>query len=143
LEYNQCYGTDEDKNQTVDCYWEGRQLTAREVLQIVGTDMFRTMQHNVWSTATIRRINKEQSNLAIIADCRFPNEVMAIKNAGGIVIKLTRNPYNSFHSSEIALDPEHFDQSIFDMVIDNSSLNIDEQNTQIHNFLQFKGFLPL
>jgi hypothetical protein len=143
LDYNQCYGKDEDKNQLVDCYWDNNQLTAREVLQIVGTDMFRTMQKNVWSSATIRRIRKENPELAIIADCRFPNEVDVIKNAGGLVIKLNRNPYNSQHQSEIALDKDKFDQSIFDLIIDNHNMNIIEQNKNIYDFLKKTEVLPL
>ena len=143
LEYRQCYGSDEDKNQLVNCYWDNKQLTAREVLQIVGTDMFRKMQNHVWSNATIRQILREQPNLAIIADCRFPNEVSAIKNVGGIVIKLTRNPYNSNHTSEIALDSDQYDQSLFDLVIDNENMTITEQNKVICDFLHFRGILTL
>ena len=143
LEYRQCYGSDEDKNQLVNCYWDNKQLTAREVLQIVGTDMFRKMQNHVWSNATIRQILREQPNLAIIADCRFPNEVTAIKNVAGIVIGLSRNPHNSDHTSEIALDPDRYDQSLFDLVIDNDNMTITEQNKVIYEFLHFKGILPL
>ena len=29
LKHSQCYGTDEQKNQKVDCYWDNKQLTAR------------------------------------------------------------------------------------------------------------------
>lgn len=143
LNYQQCYGSDEDKNQLVNCYWDNKQLTAREVLQIVGTDMFRKMQNHVWSNATIRQIQRENPDIAIIADCRFPNEVTAIKNVGGIVIKLTRNPYNSNHASEIALDPDQYDQSIFDLVVDNNNMTITEQNKAIYEFLHFRGILPL
>jgi hypothetical protein len=143
LTYDQCYGTDDQKNQLVNCYWDDKQLTAREVMQMVGTDMFRAMQKNVWSDATIRKINKEKKQLAIIADCRFPNEVEAVHNAGGLVIKLTRNPHNSDHSSEIALDPDRFDPSIFDLVIDNSRMTIKEQNLLLLQFLQDKGILLL
>lgn len=143
LEYRQCYGTDADKNELVNCYWNDHQLTAREVLQIVGTDIFRTMQHNVWSSATIRKINKEKPELALIADCRFPNEVDAIKNAGGIVIKLTRNPYNSYHASEMALDSNQYDNTNFNLIIDNTTINIAEQNKIIYDFLKEKGVLPL
>ena len=143
LEYRQCYGSDEDKNQLVNCYWDNKQLTAREVLQIVGTDMFRKMQNNVWSNATIRQIQRENSDMAIIADCRFPNEVTAIKNVAGIVIRLSRNPHNSDHTSEIALDPDRYDQSLFDLVIDNDNMTITEQNKVIYEFLHFKGILPL
>lgn len=143
LEHKQCYGSDTDKNELVNCYWDGRQITAREVLQLVGTEMFRSLQKNVWSDATIRLIKKENPNLAIIADCRFPNEVDAIKNAGGLIIKLNRNPYHSSHASEIALDAENYDQQMFNLVIDNSDLNISQQNRIIHTFLLDQGILPL
>ena len=143
LEHKQCYGSDEDKNQLVDCYWDNHQLSAREVLQIVGTDMFRRMQNHVWSNATIRQILKDKPNIAIIADCRFPNEVNAIKNVGGIVIKLTRNPYNSYHASEMALDSDQYNQSMFDLVIENGNMTIVEHNKVIYEFLQNKEILPL
>lgn len=141
LSKDQCYGTDDQKNELVDCYWDNKQLTAREVMQMVGTDMFRKMQHNVWSGATIRKIQKEKSPIAIIADCRFPNEVEAIKAAGGAVIKLTRNPYNSDHSSETALDPDKYDPNFFDLVIDNVDMTIDQQNQYLYTFLKDKGIL--
>jgi hypothetical protein len=141
LSKDQCYGTDEQKNELVNCYWDNNQLTAREVMQLVGTDMFRSMQRNVWSDATIRKIKKENPSMAIIADCRFPNEVDAVKDAGGYVIKLTRNPYSSNHSSETALDDNTYDQSNFDLIIDNHILNILEQNSAIQEFLTNKGIV--
>lgn len=143
LTQDQCYGTDKQKNELVNCYWDNQQLTAREVMQIVGTDMLRRIQQNVWSNATIRKIKQQNSTLALIADCRFPNEVQAVKDAGGIVIKLTRNPYNSDHTSEVALDPLFFDQKHFDLLVDNATMTIDQQNHIILEFLQNKGILPL
>lgn len=143
LTKEQCYGTDDQKNELVDCYWNNKQLTAREVMQIVGTDVFRTMQTNVWSEATIRKIVLEKPSLALVADCRFPNEVEAIKSVGGLVIKLSRNPYNSDHASELALDENMYEQSNFDLVVDNQNLSIDQQNQTIYNFLINKGVLPL
>jgi hypothetical protein len=143
LTTDQCYGTDDQKNELVDCYWDNKQLTSREVMQMVGTDMFRAMQKNVWSAATIRKINNEKPSVAIIADCRFPNEVEAVKDAGGMVIKLNRNPYNSSHSSEIALDADRYDQTLFDLVIYNQNMTIVEQNQYLEKFLQNKGILPL
>lgn len=145
LNYDQCYGSDEHKNELVNCYWEGRQMSAREVMQFVGTDIFRKMQNNVWADATINRILNEKSklDLALIADCRFPNEVESIKNAGGLVIKLQRNPFNSDHSSETALDDQNYDPRNFDLVIPNNSLSITEQNQIIYNFLIEKEILPL
>lgn len=141
LTYNQCYGEDIDKNTLTDIGWEGKKLNAREVMQFVGTNIFRKMKNDVWSGATINKIKNETPNLAIIADCRFPNEVEAVKNAGGIVIKLTRNPYNSSHESEVALDEINYSNSNFDLIIHNESLTIPEQNEVVLNFLKKKRVL--
>jgi hypothetical protein len=143
LSYDQCYGEDIDKNTVTDVEWNGKKLTAREVMQFVGTDLFRKMKHDVWSGATIIKINNEQPSIAVVADCRFPNEVDAIKNAGGYVIKLTRDPFHSDHASETALDSENYDQSNFDLIIHNEDISIDEQNQLVHNFLKNQGILPL
>jgi len=143
MTYDQCYGSDDDKNTLTDLEWEGNRLTAREVMQMVGTDIFRKMKTNVWADATINKINQEKPNLAIIADCRFPNEVEAVKNAGGLVIKLTRNPFNSDHPSETALDFNNYDHSHFDLILTNSRMTIDEQNVAVAKFLFKKGIFPL
>jgi len=127
LSFEQCHGTDNQKNELVNCYKDGNQMTARQVLQTVGTEFFRSIQHNVWADATIRRIQQDNPLVALIGDCRFPNEVEAVKKAGGTVIKLTRNLYNSDHASETALDPENYDQSNFDLVVDNQNMTIEEQ----------------
>ena len=141
LTHDQCYGDDDSKNQYTEIYWDGNRLTAREVMQFVGTDIFRKMKTDVWAGATITKIQKEQPQLALIADCRFPNEVEAVKNAGGIVIKLTRNPYNSNHSSETALDEINYPVNNFDLVVYNDLLTINEQNEIILNFLKKKKVL--
>lgn len=141
LTYEQCYGTDEQKNELVGCFWDGKQLSAREVMQIVGTDMFRRMKTNVWAAATINKIKKDNLDFALIADCRFPNEVEAVKDVGGLVIKLTRNPFNSDHASEIALDENNYHVSNFDLIIYNHNLTITEQNEIIYNFLKNKKVL--
>jgi len=145
LTYDQCYGSDEQKNQYVNCNWpdSGQPMSAREVMQYVGTNVFRKMQHNVWADATIRKIQDENLPLSLIADCRFPNEVDAIKKAGGLVIKLNRNLYNSSHESEIALDEDQYDQSNFDFIIDSQNMDIVDKNQLIHDYLKVKRVLPL
>jgi hypothetical protein len=112
-------------------------------MQVVGTDIFRKMYNGVWVNATISKINRENMGLALIADCRFPNEVESVKSAGGIVIKLTRNLYNSDHASEVALDPTNYNPNNFDLVVHNENIGIDEQNSLILSFLQQRGVLSL
>jgi len=145
LTYEQCYGTDDQKNEYVNCKWPDSEevMSAREVMQYVGTNVFRKMQHNVWSEATIRKIKDENLPLALIADCRFPNEVEAVRGAGGLVVKLHRNIYNSSHESETALDEDRYDHGNFDMIIDNSNLSIADKNKLIYDFLKTKRVLPL
>lgn len=141
LSHEQCYGSDLDKNTLTHIKWQDKYLTAREVMQVVGTDIFRNMYYNVWVNATINKIMRDGVELAIIADCRFPNEVESIKSAGGIVIKLNRNPYNSDHASETALDVINYNQSNFDLVLNNAIMTIEEQCDAVYSFLKKKAIL--
>ena len=137
----QCYGEDKYKNELVDCQWNEKQLTAREVMQILGTDILRTMQHNVWAGATIRKIQRDNPDVALIGDCRFPNEVEAVQKVGGIVIKLNRNIYHSDHTSETALDRQNYDELNFDAVIQNQFMDIEAKNEVLSRILKEKDVL--
>jgi hypothetical protein len=138
LTYEQCYGSDEDKNQLTDLTWPNSadRMTSRDIMQYVGTDIFRKMKSDVWVSATINRINKEKPQLALITDCRFPNEVSSIRDAGGSVMRLTRNPFHSDHLSETILDESNYDWSNFDYLCYNDDMNIYEQCSDIQKFLQ-------
>lgn len=116
-------------------------MTAREVMQFVGTDIFRRMDTNVWVRSTINKILREKPELAIITDCRFPNEVDSIKQIDGKVIRLTRSPFESDHISETILDKENYDWSNFDYVIDNQNVSLYEQFQQIKTIIE--EILPL
>lgn len=137
LTYEQCYGSDQAKNEITNIYWNNKYLTAREVMQIVGTDIFRTMKPNIWPESTIKRIEKDAPELALITDCRFPNEVEAIQNSGGIVIRLTKDKYlSSDHISETILDKESYNWDNFDYILDNHELSIYQQSVQLYDLLQ-------
>lgn len=135
LTYDQCYGSDDDKNTMTDLRWDGVQLTAREAMEIIGTKIFRALKTNVWADATINKIKKENVDLAIISDCRFPNEVEAVKNSGGINIRLDLDPFHSNTISENSLDQDVYDWSNFDIIIKNSKMTIEEKNKEILRFL--------
>lgn len=146
LSYEQCYGTDENKNTMTDIVSPetGKRATAREVMQFVGTDFFRSIYPNVWVDATIRKIKEESPELAIICDCRFPNEVDGIKKAGGKTIRLTRNDESpDVHESETALDKDNFDWDKFDLILDNKNIEIQEQNKLLYKKLKNWGWLAL
>jgi len=148
LTERQCYGTDSEKNTLTSFNWSDMvtktprcsgPMSAREVMQYVGTDFFRKIYPNVWVDSTIRKIQSENSKLAVVVDCRFPNEVDGIKDVGGKVIRLTRDIFKGedTHASETALD----DYEGFDAIIDNKSMDIGEQNEAIYNQLVDWGFV--
>lgn len=132
----------------------------REILQFVGTEIGRnTFGNNIWINALFadyighcnsqfclstkqcpdEHITKDCNAIYpnwIITDTRFPNELQAIKERNGIVIRINRNRYpterddikltqraETFLSGNI---PEHesetaLDNAEFDYVIDNNS----------------------
>lgn len=79
----------------------------REVLQKTGVTARQVMGENVWVDATMRDL----PDLAVITDVRFPNEVAAIRQRGGIVLRVVRKGVvplvmadGTIHESETALD---------------------------------------
>lgn len=131
----------QDENVTF-MYHKPGSMTAREVMQYVGTNIFRKMYSNVWVDATIRKIQQEKSEFAVITDCRFPNEVKGIQDAGGKVIRFTRSPYKDEHESETILDKDKFDWAQFDIVIDNANMSVKEQNEALYKQLYALGYIP-
>jgi len=152
LSYEQCYGTNEQKNTLTKLKWENMpgitdktgQMTAREVLQYVGTELFRKMNPEIWASATIRKIQKDKPIVAVIKDVRFPNEVDAIHELNGVVLRLNRSPYKNedSHSSENLLSEENYDWNNFNLIINNQDISIKDQNTLIYIGLSKFGAVP-
>ena len=76
-----------------DRWWSerlGKEITPRWVLQYWGTEVCRRGFHDdIWIASLEHRLLKSNDDV-VISDCRFPNEINAIKNAGGQVIRVTR-----------------------------------------------------
>lgn len=124
-------------------------ITVRQLLQEIGTEVMRNVIHpNIWVNALFSEykgnFNSDKYWLAekhtdnvidypnwIITDMRFPNELQAVKNRGGITIRVNRdncicttkeaafctkkcNIDKDFkeHPSETALDDAEFDYTI-------------------------------
>jgi len=109
-------------------------MTGREFLQFFGTEIGRKMHCPIWVNATINKIKAEQSGLAIVTDVRFPDEVQAIKDAGGYVIRLDREMLQDDHPSEVALDADVYDWGNFDAVISNQDLALTDACALVEKF---------
>lgn len=98
-------------------------MTVRDLLQKLGTECMRTGLHtNTWVNALFADYvpvdynDDEQPSLPnwVITDTRFTNEAQAIKDKGGIIIRVDRpgvEPINT-HPSEVGLDNWKFDYKI-------------------------------
>ena len=78
----------------VDPWWAERlnmpNLTPRWVLQYWGTEVCRKAFHDdIWIASLENKLRNSKDDI-VISDCRFPNEIKSIKNAGGIVIRVKR-----------------------------------------------------
>lgn len=106
-------------------------MTVRDFLQKLGTEGLRTGLHeNTWVNAlmadykltpssmrfengTIEEVDEKYPNW-IVTDTRFPNEAQAIKDKGGILIRVSRPGVSAInaHASETSLDNWDFDERI-------------------------------
>lgn len=115
----QLYG---DQKEIIDPFWN---VTPREVLQIVGTDLFRLtlpqfipqIGDQIWVRAFERQLQQERNQNPnqsfVITDVRYPNEADVIHRLGGILIRVERDTAGeqSFakHLSETAMNNESCD----------------------------------
>lgn len=136
LSEKQCFGKSDSRNEESNLFWSdlspkyhalknensSKKLTAREVLQIFGTNVCREFYGNIWSNAAlVQTIHefKNGTNIVVLTDARFPNEIDVFKRAeqeGKIklfVIRIHRDTgFYDNHPSEIALDDYQFENNI-------------------------------
>jgi hypothetical protein len=148
----------------VDPWWSQRlgiaELTPRWVLQHWGTEVCRQGFHDdIWIASVENKLRTTTDDI-VISDCRFPNEIAAIKNAGGTVIRVVRGPEPewyawalnanrgevanfSWSTSKAKLEKAgiHASETAwigtqFDAVIDNNAEGLDNLYQQIKHLLQ-------
>lgn len=106
---------------------DAEQPTYRAFLQHFGSEFMRSVNDSIWIDCTLA--NAGAFNL-IISDVRFPNEAKAIKDRGGIIIKVVRDGIesNDTHCSETSINeiiPDfivHNDSSMQDLVFNIDTL---------------------
>lgn len=110
--------------------WNGeKDEYGRSLLQYVGTDSIRLQRPDYWVgfISSIMELFPDEWDYVLIPDCRFPNEIDYIKNAGfdTVHLRIVREnlvspltPEQQAHPSETALDdvqPDYY-------IINNGSL---------------------
>lgn len=149
LTYEQCYGSDEDKNTLTKYKWENLPhyneilreieniydadliptgfMAAREIFQEFGTGIFRRMNPNIWIEALDRKLYRSERPYShvIIDDCRFKNEFDYLKSQNAYIIKLERGITGDNHQSEIDLNNYgEYDLTIPGSLNEHESINL-------------------
>lgn len=126
--------------------WNGeKDEVGRTILQKVGTDVIRAQEPDYWVSfiVEILKFFPDEWDYVLIPDCRFPNEVNYITNAGFYTVHLRvvrdkfispLTPEQQAHPSETALDDADADYYIHN----NGSLK-DLQNAVIEWLVDFTG----
>lgn len=114
------YGWDYSKNIFPD---------VRRLLQRLGTEAGRDiLGGNIWVDTAF---NRAKSDRICVSDVRFPNEAQAIRDRGGVLVRITRKgvgPRND-HPSETSLN--NYD---FDFYIENDG-SIEDLHAKVKNLL--------
>lgn len=146
----------------VDTWWANRldmpTLTPRWVLQYWGTEVLRRGFHDdIWIAGLENKLRNSRDNV-VISDCRFPNEIQAIKNQGGQVIWVQRGELPEWYDHAVAANkgPKHIGWALgkdqlskykihasetswvgtdFDAIVDNNG-SLDDLYQQIKNLVQ-------
>jgi hypothetical protein len=144
----------------VDTWWAERlnmpHLTPRWILQWWGTEVCRTGFHDdMWIASLENKLRKTADDI-VISDVRFPNEIKAIRNAGGRIFWIQRGNLPEWYNIAVRANAgSQADQQLlkhmkihasetawvgtdFDGAIDNNQ-GIQELYDQIKNLAQ----LPL
>jgi hypothetical protein len=90
----------------VDQWWAERlampTLTPRWVLQYWGTEVCRRSFHDdIWIASLENKLRNSRDHV-VISDCRFPNEIKSIKDAGGKIIWVKRGELPEWY--DLAID---------------------------------------
>jgi hypothetical protein len=77
-------------------------LTPRWVLQYWGTEVCRKAFHDdIWIASLENKIRNSQDHV-VISDCRFPNEIEAIKKAGGKIYWVQRGQLPEWYNDALS-----------------------------------------
>ena len=112
----------------------GRPITPRHLLQQIGSELLRDQFHkSIWIDCLMDSIEKSDKDLIVITDCRYPNEINALKLIGATFIEIKRNVPDWYYQV-LDLDdyiPENIHQSEYKWIkeINNIPNKIDLINS--------------
>ena len=112
-------------------------MTIGRLQQVLGTSLRESVHPDIWVLPIIKFYEKNPDTVCVISDCRFKNEANAIRNNGGVILRINRNievknGRDPNHISEVDLDDYNFD-----FIIEND-FSIGEMVNKAFSFLNFR-----
>ena len=111
-----------------DQWWSdrlGQQITPRWILQYWGTEVCRKAFHDdIWIASLENKLRNSTDDI-VISDCRFPNEIKSIKDAGGIVVRVVRGAEPEWYQDAV-------DMNAGDRCINYMTAKVRMQKLKIH-----------
>lgn len=96
--------TSREWREQVDTWWSerlGMQITPRHVLQYWGTNVLRQHFHgDIWIASLENKLRSTKDNI-VISDCRFPNEIRALRNQGGRIVWIKRGEIPTWYQTAV------------------------------------------
>ena len=112
-----------------DEWWSqrlGQNITPRWVLQYWGTEVCRRNFHDdIWIASIEHKILNSPDDV-VISDCRFPNEIAAIKKAGGIVVRTCRGPEPEWYNFALELNLHNSEAAKWELI--NRRVHVSESS---------------
>lgn len=118
----------------------GGKMSARHFLQQLGTELGRQLNPNIWVEKGMARAEASLQFIApfvVITDVRFRNEALAIKKAGGVLLKIVGtgiSTTNDTHASE--REQNSIPYFWFDHEFVNSKDGLDRLTWKVRNALE-------
>jgi len=115
-------------------------MTVREVLQYFGTNICRKMFSDCWVHACYNQVLNDGSDLAVIDDCRFPNELLfGLPDWLDCKKIIFVNNERGQHESERALD--NIPKRSYDYIMPHKSkMTLEEKHAELNNALKCFGW---
>lgn len=105
------------QREQVDPWWDRKLdkyglVSPRWALQFIGTEVMRNTLHpDIWVLAGMHRIEGKKN--VVISDTRFPNEIKAIREMGGVVWNVQRGPMPEWYTD--FLEWQHINKNVAGM----------------------------
>jgi hypothetical protein len=117
-----------------DEWWTTRlgfRVTPRKILQVWGTEVCRDGFHkDIWVASVENKLRQTTDNI-VITDCRFPNELNAIKAAGGVTVRVHRGAKPDWYDTAIdfAKGPGHIGWALARNKLSKSGVHASEYSS--------------